>query len=306
MKTFRPIWIVPVLLLVGCSTVSLVLSDEEGATKTLQKAMDANHKATITLLRELDARDLPYRIEDGVYATSFTKADLSTLAPEDIAAWDKILDGLDCYCDALATLASGKETGGFVAASQALGSNSKSLMEGVKAKGDSYAGGAGEAVAAIGGILIEVKADEDVRAVAAKADPKFQTVIDNLVSALGYDGSKPDPLPHGIIASYEAHFETHNAANFKEFKDGTIVGFDAMTPDQKRDHIRALVDWLKADQDHDDFIASVRKLVEALNKAEQAHHSLATGTKESFPKTFAELKADTKLVQGIYEKFTKQ
>ena len=301
----RPFTLLTALLLCGCNTLRQDLPDESKDTACLKQAMDANHKATMALFKEMNERELPFRIEDGVSSSSFSKDQLTTLAPADIAAWDKVLEGLDSYCDALDCLTNGKEVSDFESASESFGGNMQSLAKAAKMNVGSYPADAATAVTALGGILIEMKANADVHAIAGKADPQFHQVIEDLITALGYHGDPPVPGSDGMLATYEVHYSTQNAPLAKEYRDGAIAGFDQMTPEKRREAIKGLIAWLSAEQEHDDFVKAVHDLVDALKKVETAHHDLASAPKETTAAAFAQLQAEVKDVQAIYEKFKK-
>jgi hypothetical protein len=302
---YRPLLLVAGLLFAGCNTILQDLPDESKDTACLKQAMDANHKATMALFKEMNERELPFRIEDGVNATSFSMDQLTTLAPADIAAWDKVLEGLDSYCDALDCLTNGRVVSDIESASESFGGNMQSLAKAAKMNAGSYPADAATAVTALGGILIQMKANADIHAIAKAADPQFHQVIEDLVTALGFQGDPPVPAADGMLASYEAHFATHNAPLAKEYKNGSIAGFDKKSPDERRESIEGLIAWLGAEQEHDDFVKAVHDLVLALRRAETAHHDLAVGTKETTAAAFAQLQAEVKDVQAIYEKFKK-
>jgi hypothetical protein len=302
---YRPLLLITGLLICGCNTLREDLPDESKDTACLKQAMDANHKATVAIFKETNERELPFRIEDGVNATSFSKDQLTTLAPADIAAWDKVLEGLDSYCEALDCLTNGKEVSDFESASESFGGNMQSLAKAAKMKGGSYVSGAATAVTALGSILIEMKANSDVHAIAKAADPQFHQVIEDLVTALGYKGDPPEAASDGLLATYEIHYATQNAPLAKEYKSGSIAGFDQMTPEKRREAIKGLIAWLGAEQEHDDFVKAVHDLVDALRKVETAHHDLGSAPKETTAAAFAQLQAEVKDVQAIYNNLKK-
>ncbi len=299
---YRPLLLLAGLALSGCNSVLQNLPDETKDTACLKQAMDANHKATMAIFREMNDRDLPFRIEDGINATSFSKDQLTTLAPADIAAWDKVLEGLDSYCEALDCLTNGKEVSDFESASEAFGGNMQSLAKAAKMNVGSIPADAATAVTALGSILVQMKANADVHAIAKAADPQFHQVIEDLVISLGFHGDPPVAASDGMLASYEVHYATRNAPLAKEYRNGSIAGFDQMTPDARRESIKGLIAWLSAEQEHDDFVKAIHDLVDALKKAETAHHDLAGGTKETTAAAFAQLQVEVKDVQAIYQK----
>lgn len=287
------------LLFAGCATI-----DRGGDTAALQQVMAASHRAALVVLTKMNQEELPYRIDDGVNRSTFTKDDLGTLAPRDIDAWDRILCSLDDYCAALNTVASGDHPEELVEACGALGANMQSLAKAANLGAGSSAAGAETALTEIGSILLRVKAGVDVRQVARDADPAFQSVIHDLTGALGFAGEPPAPAPHGILATYENDFQTHNAPRAKAFKDGAIAGFAQMDPTAKRESIQALIRWLGDQRDHDEFVGSIHDLVGALHQAALAHQALASGSDDSRAQAFARLKAELGNVQAIYRKLT--
>jgi hypothetical protein len=291
-------WIPAVVLLAGCAT---------GGTNhaaSLQKAMDANHRAAIGILQKANDEMLPYRIEQGVLGASFSKSDLSLLAPSDIAAWDKILCGLDTYCAALAELTSGKEAADYAGASESFGLKVKSLVKTVEGSTGAGIVDAGTAVTELGSILVTYKGERDVQAVAKAADRSFQTVVCGLVGALGFAGEPPRPVAHGLLASYEAGYQTINAEkSLRRFKGDAIAGFAAMAPAERRESIKNFVAWLRVEQDHEDFVESVAALAGALNKAAAAHAALARGDPATIGAAFAALRAEIQNTVQIYQKY---
>lgn len=287
------------VLLGGCATGGIQNTD------ALQQAMDANHKAAVSVLKRANEEDLPYRIEDGLTRSAFSADDLSLLAPADIDSWDKILGALDSYCGALSCLTSPKASGDFSTACEGLGSKVGALAKAGGIKTGTKVSAAETAVTELGSLLMRYKGDSDARLVAEKADPSFQKVVGSLIEAFGFEGSPPAPSPHGILATYELDFSVGTAMEAKKFKGGEIEGFAAMGDDQKRASIRALLSWLKVKQDHDEFVASVRTLVTALDKARLAHAALASRDAANASAAFAQLQAEMKNVQAIYQQFTK-
>lgn len=297
----RPVhtcWLLAIALLAGCATGG------NDHVASLQKAMDANHKAAVGILKRANDEMLPYRIEQGVLGTSFSKGDLSLLAPSDIAAWDKILSGLDTYCTALAELTSGKEAADYVSASESFGLKVQSLVKTVKGSTGAGIVDAGTAVTELGSILVTYKAERDAHAVAKAADPSFQAVVRGLVGALGVAGEPPRPVAHGLLASYETGYQTSNAEkSLRRFKGDAIAGFDAMAPAERREAIKDFVAWLRVEQDHEDFVESVTALAEALNKAAAAHAALARGDPATVAAAFAALRAEIQNTVQIYQKY---
>jgi hypothetical protein len=286
----------------GCASVT----EETSHAADLEKAMAANHVATLGVLNRMNAEMLPYDIERASRPsqTSFGKKDLTFLAPSDIAAWDKILGGLDNYCAALSELTSGKEATDTAGACEALGKNMKSLAAAAKVTPNSAEGAAAVGLAALGDLLVRERANADARAVAAKADPKFQEIVGDLVSALGFSGRPPVETSHGLAATYEVSFESaHLKSRLKDFPGDTISGFDAMGADERRAKIKEFVAWLGTEQEHDDFLGALKALAAALDKAAVAHAALAGGSKENVSAAFADLQAEMKNIKAISDSF---
>jgi hypothetical protein len=181
----------------------------------------------------------------------------------------------------------------------------QSLAKATKVTPGSYAADAETAVTAIGGIVINIKADDDIQKVAREADPQFRSIINDLISALGFEGNPPKPAAHGILATYQDHYNSYEAPFAKAFKGDAIANFAGMSPEQKKAAIDSFVAWLNTRQDHDTFVASVGSLVVALNKTAVAHQALADGSKPTLSTAFSQLQAEIKNVQGIYQKFKK-
>jgi len=271
---------------------------------SLQQAMAGNHKAAIGILKQANEEMLPYRIDQGVAGTSFSKDNLSLLSPSDVAAWDKILGGIDAYCAALADLASGKGSAEFTTASESFGLKIQSLVKTVKGSNSPAVVDAGTAVTELGSVLIKYKASREIQAIAKAADPDFQAAIGGLISALGFAGHPPVPAPHGLLATYEVGFQTVNAEkSAKRFKGDAITGFDGMTPAERRAAIKDFIAWIGAEQDHADFVESLSALATALDKAAAAHAALAQGSKEAMDAAFADLRAEIQNTVQIYKKY---
>jgi hypothetical protein len=287
------------LLLGGCATIGEIGS---GNATTLQQAMAANHKTAISLLTQANVEALPYRIEAEAGADTFSKSGLNLLAPEDIAAWDKILSGLDSYCTALAQLTTGAQSTDYQTAAESLGSGIQSVAKAVSFS-DPHGPEIETAVTELGTVLIRYKAESDAQKVAKAADPAFQTVVGDLLGVFGFEGHPPAASAHGLLATYEVEFEVGNAANAKAFKDGTIAGFSAMSPADKKANIQAFVAWQAAQQDHDAFVAAMKTLGTALAKAAAAHAAFAQGSKETAAEAFTQLKTEIQNVKAIEQKF---
>ncbi|HZL46228.1 MAG TPA: hypothetical protein VFC28_08375 [Opitutaceae bacterium] len=291
-------WLLAVAWCAGCTVVTT------NQAACLQQAMDANHRATMGILKRANEEMLPYRIDQGVVGTSFSKDNLSLLAPADLAAWDKILCGLDAYCAALADLTSGKSSADFTNASASFGVKIQSLVQSIKGSSAPSTVSGGEAVAALGSILIKYQASRDAQAIAKAADPSFHAVIAGLIGALGFAGHPPAPVAHGLLATYEAGYQTTSAEkSAKRFKDDAITGFDAMTPAERRAAIKDFIAWLGVEQDHQDFVECVNALAAALDKAAAAHAALAQGSKETIGAAFAELRAEIQNTIRVYQKY---
>ena len=291
-------WFLAVALLAGCTTV------ETNQAASLQQAMEADHKAAIGVLKRANDEMLPYRIEQGILGTSFSKSDLALLAPSDVAAWDKVLCGLDTYCAALAELTSGKSAAEFTSASESFGLKVQSLVKTVKGSTGAGIVDAGTAVTALGSILVRYKADHDAQAIAKAADPSFQAVVGGLLGALGFSGNPPQPMTHGLLATYETGYQTSNAEkSLRRFKGDAIAGFDAMSPAERKAAIKDFIAWLGAEQDHEDFVESATALAGALDKAAAAHAALARGDAATIAAAFAELRAEIQNTIQIYQKY---
>jgi hypothetical protein len=289
----------------GCTTVNYGLNDIGTNVAVLQQAVGANHKAVIAVMNRLNAEDQPYRMKDGVTLPAFAKRDLTTLAPEDIAAWDKVLDGLDAYCAALVKLSSGTPSTDFVSSAEGLGCNINALARAKNLTPGSYVADAEAAITAIGGLVMKHEANVDILKVTQEADPRFQELIQDLLSTLGYAGNPPAAVNHGMLASYQAHYLAYNAPQIKAYRNDAIAGFDAMSPEEKAQHIQEFKGWLAVEEDHDEFVASVETLVTALTKAAAAHHAISVGTKPSLQAAFKDIQAEIKNAQAIYQTFTK-
>ncbi len=287
------------LALSGCATIGT-----SNHAASLQSAMEANHQATLAVLQAFNDQTLPFQVQLSLRRDTFAKTDLYLIAPEDIDAWDKVLCGLDAYCTALANLTSGQSSTDLVAATESLAGDVKSLGTAVKSDTSTYATDAGTAVAALGSLLLQYKADTEARHIAQAADPSFQLIIKDLIGALGFEGDPPKPATHGALATYGDIYQVATEEKrAKTFKGDTITGFGAMTdPKQKLAAIQSFKEWLSTEQEHDRFVASVADLAEALHKTALAHAALANGSPEDLAKQFAELKAEVKNVTAIYKK----
>lgn len=284
----------------GCATVGV-----DPNVTTLQRQLAADHTATIAVLEQMNREDRPFRIGDAVGRATFADTDLDAINPNDIKAWDKTLTALDDYCTALAALASGQQGSDFAAASETLGSNVTALVRGASFTSPAATSAVGTAVKAIGQVLINVKADADLQTVAREADPQFQRVIGLLISSLGFAGDPPAVSGHGMLAVYEAHFESHYAQVIKKFHRGTIAGYATMTAPEREESINELLSWQDAESDHDAFVASVSTLAGALNDVARTHHAVAYGTPESIAALVATLQTEATAVQAICEQFSK-
>jgi hypothetical protein len=291
-------WFMAAVWCAGCTVV------ETNQAACLQEAMAGDHKAAISILKRANEEMLPYRIDQGVAGTSFSKDNLSLLSPADVAAWDKILGGLDAYCAALADLASGRSSAEFTAASESFGLNIQSLVKTVKGSGTPLIVEAGTAVTELGSILIKYKASREIQAIAKAADPNVQAAIGGLIGALGFAGHPPVRVSHGLLATYETSFATFNAEkSLKRFTGDAIAGFDGMAPAERRAAIKDFIVWLNAEQDHEDFVVSTTALAAALDKAAAAHAALAQGSKVAVGTAFAELRAEIQNTVQIYQKY---
>jgi len=279
----------------GCANAGLQNTD------ALQQAMHADHKAAVRVLRRANIEDTPYRIEDGVTRSAFGAADLSLVAPADVAAWDKVLGALDDYCAALDCLASQKASTDFATASAGLGATLNALAKAQGVATDDKVSVAETAVIGLGSLVLQARAQSDALSVARKADPGFQAVIGSLIEALGFEGDPPVPSSHGLLASYDSDFSAGTAAEAKKFKGDSISGFASLGPDQKRASIQELQAWLKARQGHDEFVSSVKTLVSALDKVRRAHAALCGSDAEKASAAFAQLQAEIKGVKEIYD-----
>src|SRR5208283_1777744 len=151
-----------VVVVVWCAGCTAVQTNQ---ATSLQQAMAGNHKAAIGILKQANEEMLPYRIDQGVAGTSFSKDNLSLLSPSDVAAWDKILGGIDAYCAALADLASGKGSAEFTTASESFGLKIQSLVKTVKGSNSPAVVDAGTAVTELGSVLIKYKASREIQAI---------------------------------------------------------------------------------------------------------------------------------------------
>jgi len=273
----------------GCATATVGTNQ----AAWLQQAMDADHKATMGVFKRANQEMLPYRIEQGVAGTTFSKENLFLLSPSDLAAWDDILGGLDAYCAALADLTSGGSSAEFATTAKSLGLKIGSLVRSVHGSNAPSIGGAGTTVGELGNVLIKYKAGIGAQAIAKAADPSFQSVIGSLIDALGFAGHPPAPMPHGLVEACEVSYQTMNAEKIaRRFKGDAIAGFDAMTPAERRAAIKDFVAWLDIEQNHQELVASMTALAAALEKAATAHAALAQGSSETIGATFAGLRAD--------------
>ncbi len=287
-----------VLLASGCTTLDCT---------SLQQAMAANHKATISLLNKTNEEDLPLikrdKMRDVSPTVGFSEEDLSMIAPTDIAAWDKILSGLDAYCTALVTLTSGKSSSDFSTAAESLGSNIQSLGKKLNVTVGSKASYAETAITELGSVLIQQKAEKEAQGIAKKADPSFQAVIQDLIDALGYTGNPLKRNGLGTLGMYEQDFSDIAAVNGTLYPNDSIAKFASMSSDDRGKAIDGFTAWLKVKQDHDDFAESYDALATALYKTAQAHAALANGSKETASSALAALKAQIQNSAAIYQKF---
>lgn len=274
----------------GCGTLQ---NNPANPAAELKQAMSAEHKSTISLLHRVNEEQLPFRIEQGIAAASFSKADLYLIEPSDIAAWDMVLTGLDDYCEALDALCSDKSSASLTAASENLGLRIQSLMRNAKWSGVSSVGNARTAVSDLGGILVKYKASRETARIAKAADPSFQAAIRNLVDALGFAGSPSSAASHGLVSTCEANFQAMNAERSgRRFKGDAIAGYDAMTPAERRAGIKDFVAWLGARQDHVALVESMKALAVSLEKTAAAHAALAAGSEGAAEGALAELRSE--------------
>ena len=287
----------------SCTTINQGWTDPGTNVAVLQQAVGANHKAVIAVMNRLNEEDMPYRMKDGVMLSSFAKRDLTTLSSDDIAAWDNVLDGLDAYCDALVKLSSGKSSDDFVSSAAGLGCNINALAKAKNLTPGSYVADAEAAMTAIGGLVMKHEANVDILKITQEADPRFQELIQDLLSTLGYAGNPPAPVNHGMLASYQAHYLAYNAPLLKAYKGDAIVGFETLSSDEKTRQIEEFKSWIATERDHDEFLASLDALATALAKAGAAHHAVSVGTKPSIQAAFKDIQAEIKNAQAIYQKF---
>lgn len=300
------------LVFSGCTTVNNFLNSPATNVTALQQAADANHKATIAVMNQMNAEVLPYRIQDGINGygplkDSFGKADLNILDPKDIAAWDTLLTSLDSYCGALASLSGGQQAKDYVNSAEGLGSNITALAKAAKVSTSSNLNEVEGALVAIGNVVMTAQANKDIQTIASRADSDFQKVTGFLISTLGVqfesDG-KPVPATNSILGAYEDAYETHNAALGKEFK-GDMIHFDTMSADIRKLKIQEFRDWLATEADHDKFVNSATQLAVAIKKAAAAHKALADPSKLSINDAFKDLQVQVKNAQTIYQTFKK-
>jgi hypothetical protein len=301
------------LVFAGCGTVGDVLNSPSANVVALQQAVDANHKATIAVLNQMNSEMLPYRIQDVInqrdpaYIDSFGKSDFNVIDPADIAAWDTLLTSLDSYCGALASLSSGQQAKDFVSSADGLGSNITALAKAAKVTTNANLNVVEGALVAIGSVVINAKANEDIQSITSKADPDFQKVTEILISTLGVqfgtDG-KPVPAAHSILGDYEDAYITHNAKQLKDFKGDTIQ-FGSASADVRKQQIQELRDWITIEADHDKFVESATQLATALKKAAAAHKALADPSKLSIADAYKDLQVQIKNAQTIYQSFKK-
>lgn len=282
-------------LVSGCATTT------PQDARVLQTAVEADHRATMAVLQAVNQEMLPFRIQNSLGNSSFTKADLVLIAPADIDGWDQILGGLETYCAALTQLTSGRSSADFTAASEGLAGEIQSFGAAVKSTSQPGASGAGAAVIEIGTLVLQHKAAAEAREIAGAADPKFQFIIRDLIEALGYTGDPPRPGSHGILPTYALAYRVATEENRAvTFKDDAIAGFGAMDREKKLAAIQRFTDWVATEQEHERFVASMDGLVAALQKTAQAHAALARGSSEDLAKQFAELQTHVKAATAIY------
>ena len=283
-------------LLSGCATTT------PHDALALQTAVEADHKAVIAVLQVVNQEMLPFRIQNSLGNNTFTKADLVLVAPADIDAWDKILDGLETYCSALARLTSGQSSADFAAAAEGFAGEVQSFGAAVKANSQPGASGAAAAVIEIGALVLQHKAAAEAREMAGAADPKFQFIIKDLIKALGYTGDPPQPGGHGVLPTYALAYRVATEENRAvTFKDEAIASFGTMDREKKLAAIQRFIEWVATEEEHDRYVASVDSLVAALQKTAQAHAALARGSREDLAKQLAELQTHVKAATAIYQ-----
>ncbi len=288
-----------IFLLAGCA------AEVGGNADELAKAMAANHQAVVATLNRVNDEARPFLIQQEVEAPAFSADKLFLLAPADVAAWDKILAGLDNYCAALGNLTSGKASEKYEEVTEAFGCNVQALAKAAKLNPGTVTEGVEAGVTELGAILIRRKASADAVAIAREADPHFQAVVHGLVEALGFAGRPPEPAAHGLLATYEADFAAFTAEQGKKFRDNGIADYETMTPAGKKAAIGEFIAWQATQREHQALLDAIKTLAAALDKAAVAHGRLAGGSKESADAALAALKADVQNASAIYQTYRK-
>jgi hypothetical protein len=283
--------------LAGCVS-STTVSQE---ARTLQAAVEEDHRLAVAVLQAANREVLPYRIENALPGDTFTRRDLFLIDPADLDAWDHILSGLETYCAALSRLTSGQSATDFTAAAEGFAANVQGFGAAVKANAPPHAASAGAAVIEIGTILIQHRAATEAREIARAADPKFQLILHDLIAALGYSGAPPQPAATGLLPTYRLAYDVATAEDRQvNFRGGAIAGFNAMSRDQKQAAIQRFTAWVNAEEAHQQFLGSLDALVAALAKTGEAHAALAHGAPDQLTKVLAELQGQIHATSAIY------
>jgi hypothetical protein len=282
----------------GCTTANVGADAAD-----LEKVMEANHRAAIAILANVNERSRPFLIQQETREKAFSQDRLFLVSPDDIAAWDKILTGLDNYCAALSNFTSGKYPDNFTAATEALALNMQALAQTANFTAGSSAAACQTAVTELGTILLKHQVNGTAVEIAKDAEPHFQSVVRGLIDALGFVGSPPSPADHGMLASYEAGFEVFTAEQTKQFREGKIPEYDTMTPAGRKAAISDFVAWQKLMRENQELVESLKTLAASLDRAASAHTQLATGSEASAAQAMAALKADVQNASAIYQKY---
>jgi hypothetical protein len=170
-----------VVLISGCAAQQVSNDSLASISQSLVKAQTQSQSLFTDINQH--SRELSATYIAASTKPSFSEADLATpIAPDDIPRWDQAFTVLRNYVAGLQELKSAATSRDFADSAVALGtelSTGKTRTE--------LSPEISTAVAELGQLLIDAKAENDLLKIMQKTDPKFHDVLEKMADAIGAD-----------------------------------------------------------------------------------------------------------------------
>jgi hypothetical protein len=244
--------------LAGCATNPTLIEGVSKVRAGVALAGQQSNAALIAANTQARERGLELKVSDP--SINLRESDFPlAVAQSDILAWQQAFTALDSYMDALQQLA---DPGHGAQAANALGGIGTALQNG-KLNVSLPAGTAG-AFAALGGAIVQARAEHKATEVMRRADPAFNAVMAAMADAIGADDSA------NLRGTVRANWES-SIAHLR-------VAYAAIPPDQP-DARRAVANQFIAMLDQRDATdANLAQLRTSLIALGEAHAAAARGS----------------------------